>query len=451
MARLLSRNARLFVTTATDLSSPTTANTWEVKILDGFSYSQDTDSQEIGVSEAGVAPSRGTQSFNTALNNVDVSFSTYIRPYFAASVVNSVEEPLWRATTNKAGITSAGPDKLDYDFSASDANEIQKLQLYFYYGNTTYKVGDCSLTTAEVDYSIDAIASVAWTGIGASLDEDSAAHAIIAAWGDLSTGGGTNFKGVPTTDSKSFIRNKLAEMTLVDNDTSATFTEDSAVASSLGLTVTVDNTGTDITATSDGLLMYNATDPTVVNRTVVITDITGDVVTVDMDVSDWAVLDTVETYNVGDHFGGNFNIPITGGSITIENNMESLVPEELSIVNKPLAAFTGERAISGSITAYLNTGAATSGGLIDHLLANSDEVQNDYTLTFNVGGSGAVTAASPVKVVFALPHAKIGIPSTNVEDVISLEIAFNGQSYNAATSSTDFESANEMTIQYLAQ
>ena len=98
MARNLSRNTELYISTLApaDLASVDGSNTgvalgdnntWKVNVLDGYSFSQDTSTQEIGVSEAasectGIAGlARATLTFNTALNPVDVSFSTYVRPY----------------------------------------------------------------------------------------------------------------------------------------------------------------------------------------------------------------------------------------------------------------------------------------------------------------------------------------------------------------------------------
>ena len=50
-----------------------------------------------------------------------------------------------------------------------------------------------------------------------------------------------------------------------------------------------------------------------------------------------------------------YSIVLTGGSITIENNINYLVPEELGLVNIPLANVTGPRSISGNITCLLYT------------------------------------------------------------------------------------------------
>ncbi len=83
----LVRNARAFFTTNLNATSKvvqatgfTAANAFELQILNGFSYSQNNETQTITVNEAGTTVSRGQRTFNTALSPVEFSFSTYVRP-----------------------------------------------------------------------------------------------------------------------------------------------------------------------------------------------------------------------------------------------------------------------------------------------------------------------------------------------------------------------------------
>ena len=83
----LIRNSRMFFTTNVDASSGvvassgfTSSNTYEIQVLDGFSFSQNTTADVVTLNEAGATPVRGQRSFNTALDPVDFTFSTYIRP-----------------------------------------------------------------------------------------------------------------------------------------------------------------------------------------------------------------------------------------------------------------------------------------------------------------------------------------------------------------------------------
>ena len=60
---------------------------WEIPVLDGFSFSQATNSSEITLNEmessAGVSR-RGRRAFNDSLAPGEWSFSTYVRPFTAA-------------------------------------------------------------------------------------------------------------------------------------------------------------------------------------------------------------------------------------------------------------------------------------------------------------------------------------------------------------------------------
>jgi len=102
MALNLLRNSRVFFTTNLDSSGQvatsghTTSTTREIQVLDGFSFSQNTGQETVTTNEAGVAPIRGQRSFNTSLEPVDWSFSTYVRPKY-----------------NEGATTTAGPDSDD--------------------------------------------------------------------------------------------------------------------------------------------------------------------------------------------------------------------------------------------------------------------------------------------------------------------------------------------------
>ena len=108
----LLRNSRLFFTTNVDTlgeiqtggASITSSNTFEIQVLEGFSFSQGTQQSTIQVSEAGTDPSRGQRAFNVALDPVDVSFSTYVRPYNNSGTITAEESVLWNALLSSAPI-----------------------------------------------------------------------------------------------------------------------------------------------------------------------------------------------------------------------------------------------------------------------------------------------------------------------------------------------------------
>jgi len=159
------------------------------------------------------------------------------------------------------------------------------------------------------------------------------------------------------------------------------------------------------------------------------------------DLTNWVDTNDIEIYTAAENAGIIYDIPITGATITLENNFTYLTPEELAIVNQPLAGFAGSRAVSGSLTAYLNTGAQGSGGLLADMLSKIESsVSNSYDLVFKMGG------ASGRRVEFNLPTCQLSVPTTNVEDIISTEISFVSKPTSAGIGS--FEATNELVISY---
>ena len=119
----------------------------------------------------------------------------------------------------------------------------------------------------------------------------------------------------------------------------------------------------------------------------------------------------------------SYDVTLTGGSITIENNIAYLTPEELGVVNKPIEHVTGVRNIGGSFTCYLATSATNNGSkdFYEDLTSAAalDVITHDFNMTFKIGGS----TGTP-RVEFRMPQSHVEVPTHSVEDVISLESAF---------------------------
>ena len=393
MAKSLSRDAKLYACiagTALDGTGNTHLNTWELPILSDFSFSQDSGTQDISVTEAGDTPTRGMKKYTTTLNPVDVSFSMYVRPYVKDSIAQtgderagSPEDIIWNAlvsstlgvlpsdpTTNPdvvgSGVTTTATT-CKFDFLNSDVHQLLLLDLYFKFSNVTYKITNFTVNSVEIDFSIDGIATLKWSGKGLTLSEDATAHAEISSWTDADKY--VAYYAAPTGTS-GCVKNRFTTMYLQDNNGGAT----------------------------DG------------------------------------------------HW---YAIPITGGSITIDNGISYLTPEELGKVNSPCGSFTGARSISGSVTAYLNTGngsgadnganAKTTAQLLNDVLALTNATSTSYDVTMNMGGKATDT---PI-VEFAMPSAHLVIPTVNTADVIETEISFTAQGTTG-----DLSDKDELTITY---
>jgi len=471
MALNLSRNTKLYVSTVK--TGNTAANTWEIPVLSDYSFSQDAESQTITLNEAGDAPVRGQKIFNTALNPVEVSIPTYVRPYYNTNHY-ALERVLWEALVGAGPVgthAKPGSSYMEVEFKGSDVHELLKLYLFFQVDNTTYRVNEVAINSAEIDFSIDSIAKITWNGQGSTTDEID-----ISGWTagvDYTAAANVHIGG---TDAK-FIKNKLSSISIKKVTGTASAAVYANFGASLDPTIAVDFDGTNtyvatiivdggsaqtISIDSSGNYSYDPS-KAVAGSTVqdAINEINyqlsnavcyidgGDLkitsstsgalssINVDDDTTNplFGTLDTATftgfkeadnttSYTEGTTVNGTgstktYNVPITGGSLTIENNITYLTPEELGKVNKPIGSFTGTRAVSGSITAYLKTGSNNTAGLLADLASDTSTVTHEFEMTMHMGG-----ANNTPRVSFIMNHAHLVIPSIQTEDVLSTEINF---------------------------
>jgi acyl-coenzyme A thioesterase PaaI-like protein len=161
---------------------------------------------------------------------------------------------------------------------------------------------------------------------------------------------------------------------------------------------------------------------------------------------------------IGGTSGNYYNLPLTGGNLTISNNISYLTPATLGIVNQPATYFTGTRAISGSLTAYLRSGSASGANdtandstgrkqtaqLLGDLLDDSTtDVDPAFYLKIAIGGSSAVD-----RVELEMPGVVLTIPTIATEQVISTTINFTAQA--SASNEFDLSQTNELTVNYYA-
>lgn len=497
----------------TQLANMTYQNTWHIPVLDGFSFSQNTETQNVGLNEAGCSPTRGQRQFNTKLNPVDVSFDTYVRPYKkdgTTDIHSCIELPLWEgvvgngdpstwkslaggvlavSTTNlkdsRKGVNALeGSSYAQVDFEGSEVYENTKLQLYVILDNVTYQITDVYFNEANISFDIEGIAKISWTGQGSRIFE------VVATTSTVTTNGapvttitdGTNSGTVlPYYSNADYIKNRLTQLTLKNTgDTesativmigTAEYYEDMA-AKAGGLTgpyafnFEVDGVATNLTITVGTDIAADATIQDVLdylngkieNAYIYIVDsgaqkgmirfetassgatvstlelVTGCDLFEAFDnhssykYANWNALNTpnLTTYTVGvtgaiDGYGTatDYSVNITGGSLTISNNLTFLTPENLGVVNIPIGAFNGTRSITGELMCYLNTGAGNSGGLFQDMIEAVDTVTHEFDMTISVGGCNAAPRMDLI-----IPHANLSIPSIESADVIGLKITF---------------------------
>jgi len=204
MALSLSRNATVILSykaaTATTWDglgrTPDLADTFEIGVLDGFSFTQATGTQNVTLNEAGTSPKRGHNIFNTSIEPVDWSFTTYIRPRIddlGSDFHGMTEKILWNAlvhyeqtnNTSSGGVTS-GASNCVVDLEGSNRNQLLKLTGWFVFSDSgfNYKLSNMCVNSASMDFDIDGIAQITWSGYASALAEvadsarpETAAHA----------------------------------------------------------------------------------------------------------------------------------------------------------------------------------------------------------------------------------------------------------------------------------
>ena len=360
---------------------------WEIPVLDGFSFSQATNSSEITLAEmesAGGVSRRGRKQFNDSLAPAEWSFSTYVRPFKSAGAadaaaaitakkadstannVHAVEEVLWALFSGPAAYTgftftdqfASDATDLNIDFSESNKSTLGTADIFFVLGNANkkvYKIAGCVVNEASLDFDIDGIATINWSGMGSEIIDDTATGIPVATVAEA------------LTATNNFIRNRLTTLTVAPT----------------------------------------SQDPD------------GDSV---------------------NELEASYALTLTGGNITMSNNVTFITPEEIGLVNTPIGHVTGTRSVSGSMTCYLSkdTGLNThSSDLWQDLKAITNVVTNSFALVFKIGGT---TAGTP-RLEVSMPTCHLDIPTHSIEDVIAVETAFN------ALPST-IDGTNEATITY---
>ena len=387
MALNLIRNSRVFLTNNLTSSGAVAAtgfddtNTFEIQVQDGFSFSQNTGTETVTLNEAGAAPIRGQRSFNTSLEPVDWNFATYVRPKF---------EPAGAGTTDD--FVGAEEAVLWNAMSGTDA-----------IGGTnagwTATAGASPVSKVAFSHSN----AHQLKAFGLIIVFEAVAYAIDNCAVDSAT--------------IDFGLDAIASITWAGKGT--------AMRQLASVTIGAPSAGT--VAFSGGL-----------SGTAKYKDTQAKYIANKLSTMSIAAL----------AFGGlsakTYSVAITGGSITINNNLTYLTPANLGVVNQPITYFTGSRAISATVTAYLKTGTNETAQLLSDLLtASSSSTENKFAVTVDLGGSSNANRIS-----LSMPTTMLTIPTITSEQVISTSITLNPQ--GATAGAYDIEAKNELEVSYYA-
>ena len=367
----------------------TTAGTksmfYELPVLDGFSFSQATNASEITLNQAQATSNakslRARQMFNDSYAPAEWSFSTYMSPYTTAggtqgtagigSAVDGthreVSEAMWAMFFDQTVNGALDADATDLSISPANSNKatIGVFDLWFVFG--AGKVLEAS-------------------GIPASNYADGAQK--IYRVKDCSV------------NEASFDFDIDGIATVAWSGQGKLITEELALGGQSG-TTSID--GTDYTM-STSLITEGVENTTgfIRNR---VSDLT---------LSGAFASASAVTYAT----------TLTGGNITMSNNLTYLTPETLGIVNQPLGHVTGTRNIGGNFTCYLDNDTNSSAELFEDAIEATTDIQNVCSFTFDIGAGSATSGTVPY-CLLTMPTCHIEVPTLAIDDVISLETNFH--------------------------
>ena len=216
-----SRDTRMFLQfrnttdnteTSTDLGK---GALWEIPVLDGYSFSQTTNTSEITLAEmessAGVSR-RGRRMFTDSLAPAEWSFSTYIRPFKSlgqdnvtsgtkaaetgtTSEVHAVEEALWASifgadkynaqkfvrnvqpvSGSETDVIAPGANNSVITIQESNRSALHSFVLYFLIDTDTtnpllYRMPEAIVNEVTVDFDVDGIATLNWSGFAKEIQD----------------------------------------------------------------------------------------------------------------------------------------------------------------------------------------------------------------------------------------------------------------------------------------
>lgn len=401
----LQRNTEVFMSTINlnggGLStSMNPQNTWRIEVLAGYAFNQSATNQDITTLESGNTPDRSTQRFNTAVNPVEWSLSTYMRPTGmnktdGTDSITGNSKPLadwflWQAMLSNTRPAASGVESSVWEndgifhlkhrgfadnadiVAASNANvhahssnfpQMEEYSLYFKVDNVVYQVGQTAVNEASVDAAIDSIATCNWSGFGTNLFELTGTSRDEA----ISVFGGTLNSGSATP----------ANATIDVGGAAAQHYHPFGTANVGGSSATADF---------------------IKNR-----------------------LSSISVVSAASGGAKSYTFPVTGLSWTYNNNATYLTPEELAALNTPIGQFTGSRSVTGNFTAYLRAGGNQSAEFLRDIVTNTSTQTTGASANLQIGGTTAPFVA------INMPSIQFDFPSHSIDDVVGITVDFLAQ------------------------
>jgi hypothetical protein len=486
----LIRNSKVFFTTNVDSQGTflqgtacTAANSYQLTVLDGFSFSQGTNSDSVSISEAGGQAVRGSRNFNTSLNPAEFSFSTYIRPYLAAGQVEAEEAVLWNALLGDQAITAAG-NTLGGSTTTATYTAATGTLVIVGTGLTVQTVGNIvnvrgitGVALASAFNSAAKVTASSATGLTlvyltAPLAQTFSPANVPATvsfetrvWNkNVAVSADTVVGNVPYSEASTARSNlnQLQKFALVITVDQVTYVLDNCVLDQAAIDFGLENITTVAWTGKAANIRQLATSVAFAAPTGSVAGGSGGTsalsggatgVITAASLSTKYITNKLSTVTLAANIGGGgkaYNLALTGGNITIANNVNYITPSNLGVVNQPIGYYTGNRQISGNLTAYLRTGSNNTADLFaDMVTSAATNAETKFALNIAIGGG-----SNPVKVELYGVGAALQIPTIDAQSVMSTTINFNLQGTDSvvgsATSAYDLENTNDLRIRYFS-
>lgn len=412
---------------------------WELPILNGYSFSQSTNSSNVTLSEMSDSfgrSRRGQRMFNDSLAPAEWSFDIYARPTVLSTYHRAPEEALWNSLFSRQNFTVANATTgfggtITPTFATAAGVTTVTLTYVGLDPTTKVTVGD----------------AINVTGVTATTNAPNGTYTVSGVTATTIT------YVVPVAPTGTLagtviVRSGQAAATTAQIDFSPAGSNKSSLATFdlyfvLGANKALLDGGTVNYAASDATTIYKISE-CCVNEATMNFDVEG-IATISWSgmgklISEESVYNATGNLQIGLASTSNmirnrltsatlvgispaqvaktYAVTLTGGSITISNNMTFLTPESLGVVNTPLGHVTGGRSVSGSLTCYADEINNGSIELYEDLLLATTAITNKFELDLFVGGSTAPY------VQFDMGQCHLEIPTINIDDVIGYEINF---------------------------
>ncbi len=410
---------------------------YNIPTLEGMSFSQSVNNATITINEAspdGTTQRRGSAAFAESLAPAEWSFSTYLRPTiednggtFAAgdrddgNTHGSIEEILWAALASDLGTYTLPADGTNkalsgwtfgttnavLDFDESNKIQLAKLDLIFALSG----MGDGTDDNNNVIYHLD---EAVVNEVTIEFDID----------------------GIAVCNWSGFAK-KITEV-------NAGARPDGTTAGYFG-NINGNNV-IDALPNAETVTGQNASTSNFIQNRL-------------------STVELVESTANSNYLDSGYSLTLTGGSITISNNIDYVTPAMMQTVNVPLGHVAGSRTITGSLTCYADSTAGRSIDLYEDIQeASTYDATNMFELSLFIGGKTSQFLPKAPGALFYMPTAHIDVPVHNIEDVVSFEVNFTALANNgtmavdsttgvisettAPTATNSLSSTNELLIAF---